>query len=805
MKKEQRFETRIPWWKPSVPYITLAISLLVVCFATFFIDKQAEEQDYSRFNQASIQVEEDIENRLETYIALLRGGNGFFAATDSVNRAQFKAYVDQLHLQERYPGIQGIGFTVRFGPDEIDDLVMRMQNEGVYNFAIRPTYERPEYHAIIWLEPLDRRNRAAIGYDMYSEPVRRKAMSHARDTGKPALSGKVTLVQEIDEKKQAGFLIYVPLYEGMQLPDTVAERRQKLIGFVYSPFRADDFLTGIFGTQNRPSLVDFKLYDGGEIKEQSLLHNSRAVEEKHYSSSYKPRFTNTRTFEVAGHRWTLAIASSPELDHTSKQGLVPWIFLSGIVFSFILFWLSRSQTQALLFAQNAAVTLKQSEKALQDSNENLRFLTEASNTLSSSLDYQTTLHQVARLAVPRIADWCIIDRYEDGKFRHVAVAHKDPKKVKWAREMRKKYPPDPNAPYGLYKVVRTGKSEFYPHISDEMLVKVAKDKEHLKLLRNVGFTSAMIAPIFVGKKCIGTTTFVSAKTERVYTQEDLVMAEELAQRAGVAIENALLYEEARRAIAVRDDFISIASHELKTPLTSLKIFLQVIQKQLARKGEEAMAKNLGKIDQEVNKLNLLVGDLLNISRLQHGRLEFTMEKIDLDALVRETVKVIQPTTKKHAIHIEGKIGQMITGDIERIKQVIINLLTNAIKYSPQADKILVKLTPQKDAAMVSIRDFGIGIDKEHQSKIFNLFYRAEGKQERTYPGMGIGLYISREIIKRHGGIMTVESEKGKGSEFSFTLPYNLKTRQDKTRQDKTRQDKTRQDKTRQDKRGEGLF
>lgn len=404
--------------------------------------------------------------------------------------------------------------------------------------------------------------------------------------------------------------------------------------------------------------------------------------------------------------------------------------------------------------------------------QNLRFLSEASKLLSSSLDYHTTLTHVTYLAVPHIADWCSIDMLTEEGIQQLAVAHIDPEKVEWAKELNRKNPPDPQAPTGVPNVLRTGKAEFYPKIDDAFLIASAHDEEELALLRTIGFSSVMIVPLLIQGEAIGTITFVSAESGRYYTQADLSMAEELASRVALAIQNARLYSEAQKAIGLRDDFISMASHELRTPITSLKMYTQFLQKHLSKKGDISLVHPLTRMDAQLNKLAGLINDLLDVSKIEHGRLDFQEECFNLEEVVREACEAVQQTTPKHTIHIEGSIPYSVRGDKDRIGQVMTNLLTNAIKYSPQAREVLVRLQSEPDRALVSVQDFGIGIDQEHLSKIFTRFYRVSDPDEKTFPGLGLGLYLSHEIITRHGGSLTVASEKGKGSVFSCVLPYN---------------------------------
>ena len=220
----------------------------------------------------------------------------------------------------------------------------------------------------------------------------------------------------------------------------------------------------------------------------------------------------------------------------------------------------------------------------------------------------------------------------------------------------------------------------------------------------------------------------------------------------------------------KDEFISMASHELKTPVTSLKGFLNLLQRRLTSPEDEKELHYLARMNAQVHKLTKLINDLLDISKMQTGQLIYRQERFDLDALVQEIVENIQGTTQTHPLLLEGQTQAEAFGDRDRIGQVLINLLNNAIKYSPQASTVVVRVAKDQNNALVSVQDFGIGIAKEHQQKIFERFYQVTDPEERTYPGLGIGLYISLEIVKRHGGQIWVESKKGEGTTFHFTLP-----------------------------------
>ena len=219
----------------------------------------------------------------------------------------------------------------------------------------------------------------------------------------------------------------------------------------------------------------------------------------------------------------------------------------------------------------------------------------------------------------------------------------------------------------------------------------------------------------------------------------------------------------------KDTFLGIVSHELKTPLTSVKIYSQLLEKTLLLAGDHKNASLATKVDEQINKLNSLVADLLDVTKIHNGKLQLNESHFDFDSLVQNVVADIQISTGHHII-TTFSARQSVTADRNRIEQVIINLLNNAIKYSPKADKVLVTTTATQDTVLLTVQDFGIGMEKHQTEKVFEQFYRVSGTQQHTFPGLGLGLYISSEIIKRAGGKIWVQSAPGKGSAFTFEIP-----------------------------------
>jgi CHASE1-domain containing sensor protein len=227
----------------ALPALVVAVGLIMTAAGGFQIEQARLANERMRFDGVVDQANDAVAGRLGTYIAVLRAGAGLFAASEDVSLAEFRAFAERVELTRRYRGIQGIGYSVRVSPGDAEKLIARMHAEGVSNFKL----QNPdgEVHAIVYLEPADLRNAVALGFNMHRFPVRREAMDRARDTGLPALSGKVEVVQEVAQDKQAGFLVYEPVYRGGIVPGTLAERRGKLQGFVYEPFRAGDLLKSV--------------------------------------------------------------------------------------------------------------------------------------------------------------------------------------------------------------------------------------------------------------------------------------------------------------------------------------------------------------------------------------------------------------------------------------------------------------------------------------------------------------------------------------------------------------------------------
>jgi signal transduction histidine kinase len=348
--------------------------------------------------------------------------------------------------------------------------------------------------------------------------------------------------------------------------------------------------------------------------------------------------------------------------------------------------------------------------------------------------------------------------------------------------MREQFPRSSNEPNSpVVQVLRSGRPRFIPEVGLDTLRAISRSDEHLRMWQALAPRSVIIVPLPGHRGVLGTLSLITTSdSERRYTQADVALAEDLARRAALAVENAQLYTEAQAAIRTaeeavraREVFLSVAAHELKTPVTSLRGFAQLTLRALEQDREldrERLHHALTVVNQQSDKLRRLVAQLLDISRIQAGRLQLELREVDLTQLINEVVTGMQHQSQFHVLRVNTSGSQSVHIDPLRLEQVLTNLVDNAIKYSPQGGPIDIDVwLPDAEHVGVAIRDRGPGIRPEHRAHIFERFYQAGDDAEHA-AGMGLGLYISREIVELHGGTIEAEFPPDGGARFVITLP-----------------------------------
>ena len=399
------------------------------------------------------------------------------------------------------------------------------------------------------------------------------------------------------------------------------------------------------------------------------------------------------------------------------------------------------------------------------------FKAEAGNLLASSLDYETTLKNVARLSIPNFADWCAVELLEEhGHIKVVAVEHADPAKVEFAWRLRERYPHSAQAERGVPQVLRSGRAELYEEIDDTLLLEGALNAEHLSLLQTLHLKSAIIAPMTVHGRTIGAITFIFAESGRRYDREDLEVAVALAQRAALAVENSRLHSELRRALRTRDDLLAVVSHDLRNPLHTVKMRVASIARHLPPAPEgETTRRGIERIEASIQRMEQLIADLLDLGSIEAGRLKVVPKEEKVNALLAQAFDESHSLAAEKALHLRlmpPAEDLRVHCDRERILQVFSNLMGNAIKFTPAGGSVILRAFHEDRWVRFVVENSGSFIQPAHLERIFDRYYQ---ESENEVRGVGLGLFIARGIVASHGGCIWAESSTASGPSFSFPL------------------------------------
>ncbi|WP_345992050.1 EAL domain-containing protein [Sulfurimonas sp. HSL-1716] len=352
------------FFKKSFVYNKITVLIIIVLSIIFSLVVWFASKNYydnlikDKFETNVLENMDRIEKRMSSYKSVLQSGIGFFRGSEDVSKQEWHDFVDSLDLKTNYPGIQGIGYSVMLTPEQVAPTEEKMRQEGFKSFTVKPQGKRAKYSAILYLEPLDIRNIQAIGYDMYSEPVRRQAMQTARDTGLPSISGKVTLVQEIDSDVQPGMLMYLPLYKKHTKTDSVEERRKALIGFVYSAFRMNDLMDKLVLEK---SVLNFEIYDGSDLSEEHLLYRSFTP------SSYISKYNVEKKMKIDNRTWIIHLSSTRQFDISVNNYYPLMMTIIGLTIYFFLLFIILSLIKSRYLLLSQADELLKLSKAIEQS------------------------------------------------------------------------------------------------------------------------------------------------------------------------------------------------------------------------------------------------------------------------------------------------------------------------------------------------------------------------------------------------------------------------------------------------------
>jgi len=808
--------------------IGLMLSIALIYGVWFFSERFFNHQAQMRFEH---HVNEDIytlEHSLQKYKNALQSGVGFFQASNDVSRTDWHRYVQAIDLKQHYPGMQGMGYSMVVSPDAVQTIENKMHREGYPSFEINPKGKRKFYTTILYLEPLDKRNQAAIGYDMFSEPVRREAMERSRDSGKAALSGKVTLLQEIDKDIQSGVLMYLPYYAEGEETDTVEERRRSLIGYIYAPFRMGDFMHANFTHKDRMSI---EVYDGLGKNGDNLLYKSSAF--PNYHSDYHTE----RTLNIGGREWHIYYSSSPAFDarHSSQY---PILFtLIGLILYLIMLYvivellkkrsLLKIKTEDLEHEKEIAqnyLDIVEVMVLILDSEFTIKVLNRRGCEIIGYRVDEVIGKNFIELLIPErmrkqlleVANSVIyysgFEYYENP----IVTKNGDERLIAWRNRLLKD---DEGNVTGILSsgedITEVRRTQVQLQESEAFYRTVfASIEESIVILNENRIVDCNDVALrlfdttkesFIGESIFDTAyeiecqdypldhhiavayrgEFTSARcTLRLHKNPNVIKIVEFSfSRFGTNDENKLVMisrditrkvEEEKLLTmhgrqAQMGEMISMIAHQWRQPLAIINAITTQMRFKAIMNGSEddEFVDNLVKIEQQSSHLSQTISDYRDFFRPDKPK-----EHFNAVSLINHALKLIDHTLKNHSIHIETANMQNLTLFTYRneVLQVLIVLLKNSLDAFVEnkiiGGEITINVQPEDQYCVIDIRDNAGGIPKEILHKLFSPYFTTK----HDGYGTGLGLYMSRIIIEEHcGGLIEVSSE-GNSTTFTVKLP-----------------------------------
>jgi signal transduction histidine kinase len=435
------------------------------------------------------------------------------------------------------------------------------------------------------------------------------------------------------------------------------------------------------------------------------------------------------------------------------------------------------ETETLLRIRNLLETRmlhvqqRQARAAAEAAERKARLLADVSRVLAGSFDYQTSLAGLARLCVPALADYCLVDLVdEDQNISRVGVAHVDTTKEGLLQAAASFVTETITPDHPELSAIRQGRSVLIPELTQALLDTVIRDDEHRTIVRELAPSSFIASPLIAGGRVRGALILVMTASNRRFTAEDAALADEIAARAATSVENARLFHQAQQATRARDELLAVVAHDLRNPLNTITLASDALLEEISESVHPSERRQIAIVRRSADRMNRLIQDLLEINRLESGRFVMEIRPCSAEAIVRESLEMLRALATANEIELSSDVSAdlpRVSADFARVQQVISNLVGNAIKFTPRGGHISIRASMRSDEVLIEVQDDGAGIPADHLPHIFGRFWQADRRDKR---GIGLGLAIAKGIVEAHGGRIWVESREGVGSTFFFTLP-----------------------------------
>ncbi len=689
----------------------LLVLLLLTVAISWFIQRQSLRYSALAFDAQINELEHSLGLCLRDNEELLLGAKGLYQASQTVEREEFHNYINSLDVAHRYPGMQSLGYSKWIAQNEVAALTQNIRDQGVPQFSIFPQGERQYYSTIIYVESFSQDNTPSVGFDLFSEPVHRDAITAAVEIGQARLSGKVKLVQAQQQAKYADSFLYLPIFKKGVPTNTAAQRWEALEGFVYAAFNTRDLLAELLPQRNLQ--IEFSLYAGRAADKSRSLFESPQINE----NLFTPAHHKYVQLELYGQPWLLYAESNAEFEQQHTSHLPVITLLVGIFIDCLLcaifYGLVTQRQRALLLAKS---------------------MTEDARVINAQLKHSQDRFELA-LESSGMGIWSL--RFSDNN-------------MQWDASMCALFGLTDNNSLTTYEsflalVHREDTQRVFMEIAQAIEGKKGYDTEYRILwpdhqIRHLASRAKIIYEGGEAVSMIGTCWDIS---------------------------------ERKRLDKVKTEFVSTVSHELRTPLTAITGALGLmIGGNLFELPEKA--KNVLDIAyKNAQRLKLLINDLLDMDKLLAGKLEFHCEPQPLMPLVERAVIENRAYADQMQVRyqiVPASVAPRVDVEDIRVLQIMANFLSNAAKFSKPDSDVIISLTCVEGYARISVSDTGVGLDEESKSHIFEKFYQVDSSDTRNKGGTGLGLAITKEIVERMNGRVGFTSVLGEGSTFYAEFP-----------------------------------
>ncbi|MGD9942051.1 MAG: CHASE domain-containing protein [Burkholderiaceae bacterium] len=783
------------WIGKTAAVLVLIIGLLVTALIWRSETSKSRVESDARITEQANALAARVRQRLVAYEQVLRGGGALFAATTYPSREQWRNYVEALDIERAYGGLLSVSFAAWLSADQVPAFESMVRGEGLPQFQVWPAGERPQVGAVLYVEPAGSASQRALGYDLYADAERRPAMEAARDSGLPTLTPPLSLLGP-DGKTATAVSMFLPLYRHTAPTDTVDARRASLAGWVLASFRPSDLIAGL-GRAHAPAMSIRLLAEHGPGPAAVLYADAPlAVPEGERAIEVRV------PIDVLGSVWILE-ARAPAVSGWLAGAQRPWEALfGGILVSLLLFavvWsMATTQERAYQLAASMTMALRRTNEALDVRvRERTAELTEANSRLREHIEERELIEAERAAAFERERERSVQLRALADASLGISLApnHGVPLDylaeracgiVRCSHAVVRANPRGGEAPrLAIASTVPMTQTQREALSRAALIWPAVRQVERvdgpLPLDDADGrpISGQMLRmPVALGAEHpVGTLYLLHSGANR-FSDEDQVIVGQLALMVTASIATAAAVENERRARLeaeaanrTKDEFLAIVSHELRTPLHAIIGWLHVIE----RKGMtgEHLARALEVIRRNADAQSGLVDDLLDLARLEHGKLQMNMERLSFDSLVGSAIDAHRQVALGK--NVELSVDYAARGDVEgdplRLLQAVNNLVGNALKFTPAGGHVRVTLSREAGRLLLEVRDDGDGIEPAMLPHVFDRFRQADSSSRRRRGGLGLGLALVKHIVEMHHGSSDAESAgKGLGAVFRIALP-----------------------------------